>query len=155
MSLLSTMNAQYAKSILSNRLTIKICSHPEMVDLFKGATTIASISSLISMVAFDQMDNPRLEELIQSPEMPLDNASFTQCLLLVANDVVHTVVVTAKIEQAQQLIISMIDVWLGLLKQEDVPCHAAQMHPALLVASDVFAQIKKNISSSTKNMLSN
>ncbi|MGL4448547.1 MAG: hypothetical protein ACRCZA_00750 [Shewanella sp.] len=154
MSLLSTVNVQYAKSILSNRLSISICAHPEIVDLFKGATTIASISSLISMSVFNEMDSARLDELIQSPDMPLDDESFTQCLLFVANDVVNTVLITAKIEQAQQLIISMINVWLEINKQGAVTGQTTNLYQALLVASDVFAQINKNVSSSVKNMLS-
>lgn len=154
MSLLFTVNVQYAKSILSNQLSISMCSHPEIVDLFKGATTIASISSLISMAVFNEMDSARLDEFIRSPDMPLDDESFTQCLLFVANDVVNTVLITAKIEQAQQLIISMINIWLEINKQGAVTGQTPNLYQALLVASDVFAQINKNVSSSVKNMLS-
>ncbi|MGL4895361.1 MAG: hypothetical protein ACRC47_11050 [Shewanella sp.] len=106
------------------------------------------------MSVFNEMDSARLDELIQSPDMPLDDESFTQCLLFVANDVVNTVLITAKIEQAQQLIISMINVWLEINKQGAVTGQTTNLYQALLVASDVFAQINKNVSSSVKNMLS-
>ncbi|MGL4833896.1 MAG: hypothetical protein ACRCXH_05755, partial [Shewanella sp.] len=58
------------------------------------------------------------------------------------------------IEQAQQLIISMINVWLEINKQGAVTGQTTNLYQALLVASDVFAQINKNVSSSVKNMLS-